>query len=138
MLRSVYLREGLLEGNKCLCLVEESEPTAVRAGAMADLHVDEPLRVLHIDIERAADVYLQSGRFSSRRATSFLRNSVDRALGMGLSTLRGVGEMSWLPQPQSPVDCVGYELAIHRVVTQTPTMFLCMYDLHRCSVEVLV
>ena len=83
MLRSVYLREGLLEGNKCLCLVEESEPTAVRAGAMADLRVDEPLRVLHIDIERAADVYLQSGRFSSRRATSFLPEQRGSRAGHG-------------------------------------------------------
>jgi len=135
---SAFLQEGLLEGNKCLALVDESEPTAVRSRAMKGLPRGEPRHVPHLDIERAADVYLRSGRFSSARTTSFLTNSVSGAIGMGFVTLRVVGDMSWLPNPQSLVDCVGYEVAVHRVATQAPAMFLCMYDLHRCSMEVLV
>ena len=49
----------------------------------------------------------ESGRFSGRRATSFLRNSVDRALGMGLSTLRGVARDELVAAAPGPVDCVG-------------------------------
>jgi DNA-binding CsgD family transcriptional regulator len=133
-----FLREGLLDGDRCLCLVDQSEPEAVRARAMSDLDIDDPRHRPRLDIERASDVHLRAGRFSADQTASFLTQSVSHALDWDFDKLRGIGEMSWLPRSQTAADCLSYELTIQRMVTRMPALYMCLYDLQRCGVEVLV
>ena len=63
---------------------------------------------------------------------------MSRALDGDFETLRGVGEMSWLPTTQTAEECLSYELTIQRMVTRMPALFMCLYDLQRCNLEVLV
>jgi DNA-binding CsgD family transcriptional regulator len=133
-----FLREGLLEGDKCMCIVDRAEPAVVRARVMRDLDIEDPGHRLCLDIERAREVHLRAGRFSADQTASFLTQCVSRALDGDFETLRGVGEMSWLPRTQTADDCLSYELTIQRMVTRAPALFMCLYDLQRCSLEVLV
>ncbi|MGH3481378.1 MAG: MEDS domain-containing protein [Nocardioidaceae bacterium] len=133
-----FLREGLLEGEKCLCIVDQAEPAVVRARVMSDLDIDERGHRPQLDIERAREVHLRAGRYSDDQTALFLTQSVSRALDGDFETLRGVGEMSWLPRTQTAEECLSYELTIQRMVTRMPALFMCLYDLHRCNLEVLV
>jgi DNA-binding CsgD family transcriptional regulator len=83
-------------------------------------------------------VHLRAGRFSADQTASYLTQSASQALDRGFEKLRGVGEMSWLPRPQTAADCLSYELTIQRMVTRMPALYMCLYDLQRCGVEVLV
>ncbi|MGH3506360.1 MAG: MEDS domain-containing protein [Nocardioidaceae bacterium] len=133
-----FLREGLLEGDKCLWIVDRAVPAVVRARVMSDLNIDEPGHRPCLDIERAREVHLRAGRFSADQTTSFLTQSASRALDGDFEKLRGVGELSWLPKTWTAEDCLSYELTIHRMVTRLPALFMCLYDLRRCNLEVLV
>ena len=53
--------------------------------------------------------------------------------------LRAAGEMSWvLPQPPGADDFFAYESALNRIATEEPAFFMCLYDLRRCAVSMLV
>jgi DNA-binding CsgD family transcriptional regulator len=133
-----FLREGLLEGDKCVCIVDQAEPAVVRARVMSDLDIAERGHRPQLDIERAREVHLRAGRYSDDQTASFLTQRVGRALDADFETLRGVGVMSWLSRTQTAEECLSYELTIQRMVTRMPALFMCLYDLHRCSLEVLV
>ena len=132
-----FLREGFLEGDKCLYIVDRAEPAGVRARVMRDLEIDPEHRP-QLDVERAREVHVRSGRFCADQSASFLNRSVGRALDGDFETLRGAGEMGWLTRAQTAEDCLSYELTIQRLVTRTPALFMCLYDLQQCNIDVLV
>jgi DNA-binding CsgD family transcriptional regulator len=133
-----FLREGLLEGDKCLYIVDQTEPAGVRARVMRDLDLDDPEHRPQLAVEGAREVHIRAGRFSADQSASFLTQSVGLALDADFETLRGVGEMSWLPMTQAAEDCLSYELTIQRLVARMPALFMCLYDLQRCNLDVLV
>lgn len=133
-----FLREGLLEGDKCLYLVDRAEPAVVRARVMRDLDLGDQEHRPQLAVERAREVHVRAGRFSADQSASFLTQSVGLALDADFETLRGVGEMSWLPMTQTAEDCLSYELTIQRLVARMPALFMCLYDLQRCNLDVLV
>ena len=47
--------------------------------------------------------------------------------------------MSWvLPQPEGAEDFFVYEWAVNKIVDDKPAVFMCMYDLDRVGVSMLV
>ena len=133
-----FLREGVLEGDMCLYIVDQVESAVVRAHVMHELDIDDPEPRPQLDIECAHEVHLRAGRFSADQTTSFLTQSVNGALDRDFETWRGVGEMSWLPRTQTAEECLSYEMTIQRLVTRMPALFMCLYDLQRCNFDVLV
>ena len=53
--------------------------------------------------------------------------------------LRAAGEMSWvLQQPEGGEDFFAYESAVNQLVEDKPAVFMCMYDLRRFGIRMLV
>jgi DNA-binding CsgD family transcriptional regulator len=133
-----FLQEGIREGDQCLCLIDDAEPTTVRDG------VDEQngqwqARSQQLDVGRASDVYLESGRFSVKHMMSFLSARLAVAAESEFPMLRAAGEMSWMrPEPESSADFFVYESAVNKIVEDKPAIFMCMYDLERFGVSMLV
>jgi DNA-binding CsgD family transcriptional regulator len=126
-----FLEEGLRHGDKCLCLIDDVEPTLVR-----DLAVGQPAQ---LDVKRASDTYLRSGEFSVADMMSFLSESVDAAIEDDFDLLRAAGEMSWvLPGPPGWADLFLYESALNDAVEQMPAILMCLYDLQKFGAEMLV
>jgi hypothetical protein len=47
--------------------------------------------------------------------------------------------MSWMrPEPESSADFFVYESAVNKIVEDKPAIFMCMYDLERFGVSMLV
>jgi DNA-binding CsgD family transcriptional regulator len=70
---------------------------------------------------------------------SFLAGSLSRAADSDSPLLRAAGEMSWvLPQPGGAHDFFVYEAAINKIIKGKPAVFMCLYDLQRCGVSMLV
>jgi DNA-binding CsgD family transcriptional regulator len=133
-----FLQEGIREGDKCLCLIDDAEPTSIRDRvASHNGHLSPGSEQLEID--RASDVCLRSGRFSVDHMVSFLAGRLNRGTDSDFPLLRAAGEMSWvLPRPGGAEDFFVYESAVNKIVEDQPAVFMCMYDLQRFGVATLV
>ena len=59
-----FLDEGLQNGDKCLCLIDDVEATLVRDRAVGQLSPRDSRRSAQLDVERASDAYLRTGAFN--------------------------------------------------------------------------
>jgi DNA-binding CsgD family transcriptional regulator len=134
-----FLDEGLRQGDKCLCLIDDVEPALVRDRVLGQPGAKYSRRSAQLDVKRASDAYLRSGEFSVEGMTSFLSESVDAATDEDFDLLRAAGEMSWvLPGPPGWEDLFRYESALNDVVEQVPAILMCLYDLRKFGADMLV
>jgi hypothetical protein len=124
-----YLRAGLRAGDKCICLIDSAEPDSLRQDLAEDGTTEQAPDQL--DIQSAAEAYLEDGRFSSDHMIGFLEETMNAALNGGhYSAARAAGEMSWvLKEPPGSDELFAYESAINGFVRRYPQLLLCMYDL---------
>jgi DNA-binding CsgD family transcriptional regulator len=134
-----FLEEGLQNGDKCLCLIDDVEATLVRDQAVGQLSPGNSRRSAQLDVERASDAYLRTGEFNVGDMMGFLSESVDAAIGDEFELLRVAGEMSWvLPGPPGWDDLFLYESAVNDAVWRMPAIFMCLYDLQKFGAGTLV
>jgi hypothetical protein len=131
-----YLRAGLRAGDKCLCLVDGTDP-AEMAATIAGESAAGPEQ---LDVQRTVDVYLSSGRFSTELMIGFLDETMSAATGAGgYRFARVAGEMSWvLDKPPGAEELFAYETEINRFAPKHPQILMCMYDLDRFGGSILV
>jgi hypothetical protein len=133
-----YLQEGLRVGDDCLCLVDGIEVGMVLDRLLEQVDAEGVQRV-ELRVDRAPDVYLESGAFSADRMTAFLEESVDAIAGDPSRRLRATGEMSWvLPNPPGADELFVYESAINRVAERSTAVFLCLYDLDQFGNDMII
>ena len=135
-----FLSEGLRHGDTCVCYIDGLEPGVVRARAVCEAGVADP-PTDRFDVRPASEVYLQSGVFSVEHMTSVLSDNLEQVVAEGSGLLRATGEMPWpgvLLQPQGADDFFVYEAALNDVVDRKPAFFMCMYDLQRFGLDMLV
>ncbi|WP_017936217.1 MEDS domain-containing protein [Nocardioides sp. Iso805N] len=135
-----FLSQGLRHGDTCVCYLDGLEPGAVRARAGGEAGVAGP-PTDRLDVRPASEVYLQSGMFSVEHMTSVLSDNLEQVVAEGSGLLRATGEMPWpgiLSQPHGADDFFVYEAALNDVVDRKPAFFMCMYDLQRFGLDMLV
>ncbi|MGH3518520.1 MAG: MEDS domain-containing protein [Haloechinothrix sp.] len=134
-----YLREGLLAGDKCICVVDATDPESVLAVLASELDIAPSLSNRRLDVQRSRDTYLREGRFSTGVMLDFWEEAVGGALAQGFDFARAVGEMTWSLCDLPGVDeLVSYESELNRFLPRYPQVILCLYDLNRFSGEVLL
>ena len=134
-----FLQEGLREGDKCLCLVDDAEPVALRDQVQQGQNGERPGLSDQLDIDRTSEVYLKSGRFSVDHMMSFLSGRLNRAAESDFPLLRVAGEMSWVvPRPGGAEDFFVYESAVNKIIEDKSAVFMCMYNLEHLDVQMLV
>jgi DNA-binding CsgD family transcriptional regulator len=134
-----FLEEGLRQGDKCLCLIDDVEPALVRNRAVGQPGPGYSRRSAQLDVGRSSDAYLRSGEFSVDDMVSFLFDSVDAAIADDFDLLRAAGEMSWvLSGAPGWDDLFVYESSLNHVVEHVPTILMCLYDLKKFGAEMLV
>jgi len=134
-----FLREGLEAGDKCICVVDGTNPEAVLAALGADIELGPLLERRQLDVQRSQDTYLRGGGFSTGGMLDFWDRSVGGAVAGGFGFARAVGEMTWaLRQMPGVEELVGYEAQLNRLLPRYPQVILCLYELDRFSGEVLV
>lgn len=134
-----FLEEGLRNGDKCLCLIDDMEPELVRDIAVGQPGPGYSRRAAQLDVGRASDAYLRSGRFSVEDMMAFLAERASSAVDDQFDLLRAAGEMSWvLPRPHACRDLFLYESGLNDAVEQMPAILMCLYDLQRFGADMLV
>jgi hypothetical protein len=127
-----FLRAGMDKGDKCVCIVDATEPSAVRAGLGAAGEIDLGVESPQLDVLRASEAYLRSGAFSTRDMIAFFTDAFGTANKAGYTRMRVAGETTWLFQdPPGKEEFIEYESELNRFVPQHDQVVLCLYDLAR-------
>lgn len=128
-----FLRDGLLAGDKCVCVVDSCDPGHVREQLGAEPgHRDDQLEVLDSD-----GTYLAGGGFLPEEMLTFWNTKTAACLrDGGFTFVRNVGDMTWAHRQKPGVgELIAYESELNRLMSVYPQANLCLYDLGRCSVE---
>jgi hypothetical protein len=128
-----YLRCGLRSPDKCICVLDGADPSAVLDGIGGEIDAHGCAASRKLDLLRASDTYLRSGRFRSTDMVGFWKVAI--AGGMNTAAypcVRALGEMSWSLSDLPGVDeVVAFEFELNRLLPLYPQVIVCMYDLAR-------
>jgi DNA-binding CsgD family transcriptional regulator len=126
-----FMQGGLRRGDRCIRLVDQVEPPGLgRPG--------DALRSGYVDEYPASEVYLWAGEFSVERLTAFLTATVASSTDDESPQVRVAAEMSWVLHEPDAEELLVYESAVHGVLAEVPGFFLCLYDLQRFRVGMIV
>jgi hypothetical protein len=134
-----FLRDGLNNGDKCLCVLENSSDTeSVLAALGADTDLEPFLARRQLDACGSADVFVRGEKFSTDMVIEFWDQVVGEAISGEFSFARGAGEMTWALRLLHDIDdLVVFESKFNRFLPRYPQMFICLYELGRFSGETL-
>jgi hypothetical protein len=130
-----YLREGLLAGDKCICVTDgPAADQAVRLMA-AELDGGVALGTGQLHAMRSESTYLAGGCFAIDRMIEFWEAAVGTAVGRdGFGFVRAVGEMTWALRALPGVEhLLAYEARLNDFLPRYPQVILCLYDLEQFS-----
>lgn len=134
-----FLREGILAGDKCICVMDTTEPETVLAALAGEVDIAESLSDNRLDVQRSRDTYLRGNQFRTDRMIDFWDAEVGGALHQGFHFARAVGEMTWSLRDVSGVEeLVAYESQLNRFLPRYPQVILCLYDLNGFCGKVLM
>ena len=124
-----FLREGLRAGDKCVCVLDTTDPDVLDAEL-----TDEPrVEGYQLSAFRSEDTYLANGRFEPDDMLDFWESEAQSAFAVhDYPLVRMVGEMTWALRDLPGVDrLVAYEAELNRQLQKYPQVLLCLYDLEQ-------
>lgn len=122
-----YLRAGLNNGDKCLCLIDRTDPSVVRDRLSVDASaVDDS----QLHIRSATDAYLANGDFIAEEMLRYLDETAVAVSTIEGKLLRATGEMSWATgNARNFAQFFSYESELNRMTSAHAPALLCMFDL---------
>ena len=125
-----FLRTGLAAGDKCICVVDGSEPGDVLAAVGPSGVEVQRGGGKQLDVMRSADLYLRSGRFSAPEIISAWKAAISEAMYDGAYDLvRAI--QAWSLQVVIPDrrELLLLESELRRYLPLYPQVVVCLYDL---------
>jgi signal transduction histidine kinase len=134
-----YLQSGLMLGEKCIYLVDESSPQWVLdALRVNDFPIDDYVDSGALSIVSTQDAYLQGGYFETQKMVKFWENCLSEANAAGFTALRAAAEMTWaLSNEPGCEQLVPYESHLNCVFPQATISALCQYNRRRFPANVI-
>ena len=140
-----FLADGLAAGDKCTCVVDSCTPEDVLASMSEHLEVDPYVTDRQLEVLDSYGTYLADGGFLPERMLKFWEAKARQNPGGerpgpdGPVPARNIGDMSWAHRDEAVVgDLMGYESELNRIMSNFPQVNLCLYDLSRCSGELIM
>jgi len=135
-----FLVEGLRAGDKCTCVVDSCTPDEVLANMSGQIEVQPYVADRQLEVLDSHSTYLAGGGFLPDRMLEFWEAKARQSpMPEGNGYARNIGDMSWAHRNERVVgDLIGYESALNRIISNFPQVNLCLYDLTRCSGELIM
>jgi DNA-binding CsgD family transcriptional regulator len=133
-----FMQEGLRNGDQCVGLIDDVEPASRRQRAYGPAGPRDARRSGHLGAHPASDAHPRDGEFSVEQVSAFLAASLASSTDDESPRLRAAAEMSWVLYEPGEKELFVHESAVNEIVAQLPVRFLCMYDLQRFGVGILV
>src|ERR1700738_3010568 len=137
-----FLRSALRSGDKCVCVIDSTEPADLLTDLGLDTGIDLAacLASRQFDLVRAVDTTMRSGRFCPADMVGFWKASVAGVMNAGrYQRLRAASEtgLSLRDLPEWR-EVVQHESEINRLLSLYPQVLLCLYDLEKLGGAFLV
>jgi DNA-binding CsgD family transcriptional regulator len=133
-----FMQEGLRHGDQCVYLIDDLAPVTTGGRACEPRGPRADRRPEPVGRYPAPDVYLRAGHFSLERMISALVAGPAASGHDDIPLLRAAGEMSRASPEPGAMELSVYESAVAQILVELPTLFLCLYDLQRPEVGMVV
>lgn len=136
-----FIEDGLATGSICTCVVDSCTPEQVLERLAQDIDVRAHVLGHTLEVLKADETYLCTGDFLPEMMLQFWESKSRASCGDALpdSPVRNLGDMSWAHRSESCLTAlINYEAEINRIIANFPQINLCLYDLSRCSGELVI
>jgi MEDS: MEthanogen/methylotroph, DcmR Sensory domain len=133
-----FLRAGLKSGDKCICIIDATEPAEIVA-ALGTLGTERtPAGVKRLDVMRTADVNLRSGKFSAGETIATWKAAVSAIMYLGqFNCIRAVETYSRRDVGPDTNELLHLEAEMRYFLPLYPQVMLCLYDLEHFGAEIV-
>ena len=133
-----FLRAGLESGDKCICIIDGTEPAEIVA-ALGPLGTENiAAGVKRLDVMRTADVNLRSGKFSAGETIATWKAAVSEVMYLGqFGCIRAVETCSRRDVGPDTNELLHLEAEMRHFLPLYPQVMLCLYDLERFGAELI-
>jgi MEDS: MEthanogen/methylotroph, DcmR Sensory domain len=134
-----FLEAGLTAGDKCICVVDETDPAKIFKKLGRDGATSASAPAKQLDVIRAADLYLRSGRFSADEIIGAWKAAVADAMYDGrFDLVRAVETWSRRDVVPDTQELLLLESEMNRYLPLYPQVVVCLYDVERFGAGIIV
>ena len=127
-----FLNAGLAAGDKCICVIDAGEPSEIIAALGAELAARERADDKQLDVIRASDMHLRSGRFSPDETIGSWKAAISEVMYDGrFDMIHAVETWSLRDVVPDARELVALDSEMNRFLPLFPQVILCLYDLER-------
>jgi len=130
-----FLEAGLTAGDKCICVVDETDPAKI----FKKLGHNLATSAKQLEVIRAADLYLRSGRFCADEIIGAWKAAIADAMYDGrFDLVRAVETWSRRDVVPDMHELLLLESEMNRYLPLYPQVVVCLYDIDRFGAGIIV
>ena len=134
-----FLEAGLTAGDKCICVIDETDPAKIFKKLGHNLATSASTGAKQLEVIRAADLYLRSGRFSADEIIGAWKAAVADAMYDGrFDLVRAVETWSRRDVVPDMHELLLLESEMNRYLPLYPQVVVCLYDIDRFGAGIIV
>ena len=133
-----FLRAGIKAGDKCMCIVDGTEPAEIVAALGAPGVENITAGPGQLDVMRTADAYLRSGTFTAAETIATWKAAISAVMYQArFARLRTVGTFLLRDAVPDRGELLRLEAEVRHCLPLYPQVMLCLYDVDRFGVELI-
>jgi MEDS: MEthanogen/methylotroph, DcmR Sensory domain len=133
-----FLEAGLAAGDKCICVVDEADPAKIFKKLGHDMATSASA-ANQLEVIRAADLYLRSGRFCADEIIGAWKAAISDAMYDGrFDLVRAVETWSRRDVVPDMHELLLLESEMNRYLPLYPQVVVCLYDIDRFGAGIIV
>lgn len=134
-----FLETGLASGDKCICVVDGTNPNEIVGMLGADVDGRASADSKQLEVIRSADMYLRSGAFSAHEVIASWKATMSDVMYDGrFGVVRAAETWSRRDIVPDPMELLLLESEMNRYLPLYPQVILCLYDLDRFGAGIIV
>lgn len=134
-----FLEAGLAAGDKCICVVDGTDPLEVVAALSAHPGIAMSVADRQLEVIRAPDMYMRSGRFSADEVIGSWKAAMSDVMYDGrFDVVRAVEAWSRRDVVPDMDELMVLESEMNRFLPLFPQIVVCLYDIDRFGSSIIV
>jgi hypothetical protein len=134
-----FLRAGLRAGDKCICVVDGSEPAELVATLGPEIAASGQAIGQQLDVMRSSDIYLRAGVFSAAEVIASWKAAMsDVMYDSRFDLVRAIESWSLRDVVPDRDELLVLESEMNRFLPLFPQVIICLYDLERFGGGIVV
>jgi hypothetical protein len=134
-----FVRAGLRAGNKCICVVDGTEPAELMATLGPEVAASGHAIGHQLDVIRSSDIYLRAGAFSAAEVIASWKAAMSEVMyDSRFDMVRAVESWSLRDVVPDRNELLVLESEMNRFLPLFPQVIVCLYDLERFGGGIVV